>query len=102
GDSEEIRFEILYSNISERIRRIFTAITGVALVFFYLVSLPAAYKHDSFLKVERSAYLRVPINWLYCVFIIFSVACICRYTWVTYLEIRDAPSPQTTALNTGA
>src|SRR4051812_32829679 len=45
GESEEIRFDILYSNISERTRRVFTVITGLTLVFFYIVSLPAAYKY---------------------------------------------------------
>ena len=101
GESEEIRFDILYSNISERTRRIFTVVTGVALVFFYVISLPAAYKYVTFMKVERSAYLRVPINWLYCVFIIFSVACICRYAWLVYRAIRGGRSPQTDPAKTG-
>ena len=101
GESEEIRFDILYSNISERTRRIFTVITGFALVFFYVISLPAAYKYVSFMKVERSAYLRVPINWLYSVFVIFTVACIIRYAWLTYRAIRGAFSPQTDPAKTG-
>ena len=54
---------------------------------FYAISLPAAYSYVSFMKVERSAYLHVPINWLYSVFIIFSVACICRYCWLVYRAI---------------
>src|SRR3954467_11124599 len=43
GESDEIRFDIIYSNISERTRRVFTVITGVALVALYGISLPAAY-----------------------------------------------------------
>jgi TRAP-type C4-dicarboxylate transport system permease small subunit len=101
GESDEIRFDILYSNISERTRRIFTVITGSALVVLYASSLPAAYKYVSFMKVERSAYLHVPINWLYSVFIIFSVACIIRYVWLTYRAVRGAPSPQTDPTKTG-
>ena len=62
GEAEEIRFDIIYSNISEGTRRIFTVITGVALVFIYGISLPAAYRYVSFMKVEQSAYLHVPIN----------------------------------------
>src|SRR3954469_21391180 len=62
GESEEIRFDILYSNISENARRICTVITGCALIFLYGISLPASYKYVSFMKVERSAYLHVPIN----------------------------------------
>jgi TRAP-type C4-dicarboxylate transport system permease small subunit len=94
-ESDEIRFDIIYSQVSQRTRRIFTVLTGIALVGLYGVSLPGAYSYVSFMKVERSAALRVPINWLYCVFIIFSVACICRYCWLVYRAVRGAKSPQT-------
>ena len=33
GEAEEIRFDIIYSNISEGVKRIFTVITGVARHF---------------------------------------------------------------------
>jgi TRAP-type C4-dicarboxylate transport system permease small subunit len=101
GESEEIRFDIIYSNISESVRRVFTVITGLALLFFYLVSLPASYRYVSFMKVERSAYLQIPINWLYSVFIIFLVACICRYAWLVYRAFRGAPAPMTDPAKTG-
>src|ERR1044071_320502 len=32
SEKEEIRFDIIYSNISENVRRVFTVITGVILV----------------------------------------------------------------------
>jgi C4-dicarboxylate transporter, DctQ subunit len=95
GEAEEIRFDIIYSNIPESVRRVFTVITGVALITLYGISLPAAYKYVSFMKVERSAYLHVPINWMYAVFVIFSVACICRYCWLVYRAIRGGKSPAT-------
>jgi len=95
NESEEIRFDILYSQISERTRRIFTVITGLALVLMYAISLPAAFKYVSFMKVEHSAYLRVPLNWMYSVFIIFTLACIVRYCWLTWRAIRGDKSPET-------
>jgi TRAP-type C4-dicarboxylate transport system permease small subunit len=101
GESEEIRFDIIYSNISERTRRVFTVISGITLLFFYVVSLPASYRYVSFMKVERSAYLQIPINWLYSVFMIFLVACICRYVWLVYRAFRGAPAPQTDPAKTG-
>jgi TRAP-type C4-dicarboxylate transport system permease small subunit len=94
-ESEEIRFDIIYSQISESTRRIFTVITGLALVLMYAISLPAAYGYVSFMKVEHSAYLRVPLNWMYSVFIIFTLACIVRYAWLTWRAIRGDKSPQT-------
>jgi TRAP-type C4-dicarboxylate transport system permease small subunit len=94
-ESEEIRFDILYSNVSEGTRRIFTIITGLILVFFYAISLPASYSYVSFMKVERSAYLHVPINWLYLVYLIFAVACLCRYCWLVYRAISGDKAPMT-------
>ena len=94
-ESEEIRFDILYSNISEKTRRIFTVITGTALVLLYGISLPAAYGYVSFMKVEHSAYLRVPLNWMYSIFIVFTVASIGRYCWLVWRAIRGDKSPET-------
>jgi TRAP-type C4-dicarboxylate transport system permease small subunit len=100
-ESEEIRFDIIYSNIAERTRRIFTVITGVVLVALYAVSLPASYKYVSFMKVERSAYLHVPINWMYSVYLIFAVACICRYCWLVRRALHGKKSPETDPAKTG-
>ena len=94
-ESEEIRFDIVYSKISQRTRRIFTVLTGIALVVAYAGSFPAAYRYVTFMKVERSAYLHVPINWLYSIFVIFSFACIVRYCWLVYHAIRGGKAPET-------
>ncbi len=101
GEAEEIRFDIIYSNITEGTRRLFTIITGVALVLAYGLSLPASYRYVSFMKVERSAYLHVPINVMYSVYIIFVIACICRYGWLVFYAIRGGKSPVTDPAKVG-
>src|SRR3954462_8583119 len=93
GEAEEVRFDILYSNISENARRVCKVLTGCALVFIYGISLPATYKYVTFMKVERSAYLRVPIDLMYSVYVIFAVACIGRYLWLIYQAVRGGTSP---------
>ena len=94
-ESEEIRFDIIYSNIREGVRRIFTAVSGLVLIVLYGISLPGAYSYVSFMRVERSAYLQVPISWLYSVYVIFAVACVGRYCWLVYQAVRGARSPAT-------
>jgi len=47
------------------------------------------------MKVERSAYLHVPINYMYSVYLIFAVACIVRYCWLIWQAIRGEKSPET-------
>src|SRR3954462_11514464 len=60
-DSEEVRFDILYANVPPPVRRGFVALSGLALIALYGISLPAAYEFVAFMKVERSTYLRVPL-----------------------------------------
>ena len=74
-----------------------TVITGTVLVVLYSVSLPASYAYVSFMKVERSAYLHVPINWMYSIYVVFLVACICRYCWLVVAAIRGGKPPETDA-----
>jgi TRAP-type C4-dicarboxylate transport system permease small subunit len=93
SEPDEIRFDIIYSNLSEPTRRILTVITGIALVALYGISLPASYSYVSFMKVEHSAYLRVPINLMYSIYIIFLVACIGRYCWLIFTAIRSGRPP---------
>jgi len=95
GEAEEVRFDILYSNISENARRVCTILTGCTLIFLYGISLPASYKYVSFMKVERSAYLHVPIDLMYSIYIVFAVASIGRYAWLVYQAVRGARSPMT-------
>jgi TRAP-type C4-dicarboxylate transport system permease small subunit len=87
-ERDEVRFDILYGNVPERVRRIFTVVSGLALIVLYGISLPAAYGFVAFMKVERSAYLHITINYLYSIYLIFAVASICRYAWLVWSAIR--------------
>jgi TRAP-type C4-dicarboxylate transport system permease small subunit len=87
-EGDEVRFDILYGNVSSGVRRIFTVITGVALIALYGISLPAAWDFVAFMKAERSAYLHVPIVYLYSIYVVFAVACIVRYVWLVFVAIR--------------
>jgi C4-dicarboxylate transporter, DctQ subunit len=87
-EKDEVRFDIIYSAVKERTRRVFTIVTGLALVVFYSVSLPASTSYVTFMKVERSAYLGIRLDYLYSIFIIFAVGAIVRYAWLTWRAIR--------------
>jgi C4-dicarboxylate transporter DctQ subunit len=88
AERDEVRFDIIYGAVSPGVRRVFTVITGLALIGLYGVSLPAAASFVAFMKVERSAYLHVPVVYLYSIYVVFAVACIVRYTWLVGGAIR--------------
>jgi TRAP-type C4-dicarboxylate transport system permease small subunit len=90
-ERDEVRFDIIYSSASENTRRVFTIITGILAVVLFSVSLPAVYSYVTFLKVEKSAYLGVRLDYLYSIYVIFSVAVIVRYAALTWFALRGRP-----------
>lgn len=92
GEREEIRFDVIYSAVNRRIRRGFTLVSGLALLALYGGSLPAVFDYVSFMKVEHSAYLKIPFDWLYSIYVVFAVAVVIRYLWLIGRAIRgDTP-----------
>ena len=81
-DSEEIRFDIVYSAVSDRWRRVMVVVTAITLVFFFTLSLPAVIDYVLFMKVEKTAYLKIRFDWLYSIYAIFAVATIVRQFWL--------------------
>jgi C4-dicarboxylate transporter DctQ subunit len=88
AEKDEVRFDIFYSAVSERVRRYFTIITGAALIALYSISLPAVTSYVTFMKVERSAVLGIRLDYLYSIYVIFAVGSIVRYAWLTWRAIR--------------
>ena len=94
-ERDEVRFDIIYSASSERTRCIFTVITGVAAVALFAIALPAVVAYVTFLKVERSAYLGIRLDYLYSIYVVFSVGVIVRYIALICAAIRGrAPDIQ--------
>ena len=90
-EKDEVRFDIIYSGSSAERRRVFTIITGIVVILLFAVALPAVVSYVTFLKVERSAYLRIRLDWLYSIYVIFSLAVIVRYAALTWRAIRGRP-----------
>ena len=87
-ESEEIRFDLIYSAATPRARRAMGIIMGVALVVLYAMSLPSATRYVSFMKVERSSYLHIRLDYLYSIYLIFVIAIIVRYVWIVWQLLR--------------
>ena len=91
-DYEEIRFDILYATVSERTRRIMVVAGAICVVILFSISLPAVLDYIGFMKVEKTAYLKIRFDWLYSIYGIFAVVTIIRQLWIGYQAIwgKDA------------
>jgi TRAP-type C4-dicarboxylate transport system permease small subunit len=82
SEREEVRFDLLYGALGARTRRIVGISTGLAIVALYAVSLPATLDYVRFMKVERTAYLKIRFDHLFSIYVFFVVAVIARYVWI--------------------
>ena len=78
-DEEEIRFDVLYTLMPGRLRRLADGLASAVVVIVFAWSLPAMVDYVTFMKVERSAYLGIRFDLLYSVYLIFAVAMIIRH-----------------------
>jgi C4-dicarboxylate transporter DctQ subunit len=90
-ERDEVRFDIFYSSMSDKTRCVFMVITGIAVVVLFSIALPATYKYVTFLKVERSAYLGVRLDYLYSIYLVFSIAVIVRHAALVWFALRGRP-----------
>jgi TRAP-type C4-dicarboxylate transport system permease small subunit len=77
-DSEEIRIDLLTAQAGPRTRRLVGALGALSIIVLFGASLPAAYSYVSFMKVEKSSYLGIRMDYLYSIYVIFAVAVIVR------------------------
>ena len=98
SDKDEIRFDIVYELVPERSRRAFTVISSVALVVLFVVSLPASWNYVLFMKREKSAYLGMRFDYLYSIYVIFSVASIVKHARIAWNAFHGRKSPEVDVL----
>lgn len=104
-ENEEIRFDLLYSAVGRRTRRVMGILAGVFLVALYALSFPATWSYVTFMKVERSSYLHVRLDWMYSIYVVFLVAVIVRYVWILWRLVRgkepEASGSESTGVSSG-
>ena len=88
SEKEEIRFDLIYSGVGPRARIAMAIVFSIAIVVLYGVSLKPSFDYVSFMKVEKSSYLKIRMDWLYSIYLIFLVAIIARYLWLLWQLAR--------------
>jgi TRAP-type C4-dicarboxylate transport system permease small subunit len=102
-ESEEIRFDLIYGAAGRRTRLVMGIIIAIAVVVLYAGSLPATVSYVSFMKVEKTSYLKIRFDYLYSIYVIFALAVIVRYLWILsrLLRGKDSKPLDSTAAGSG-
>lgn len=87
-DDDEIRFDMVYSAVSKKTRRIFRAVAGLAFIGVMGIALPATWGYVTFMKVESTASLGIPLNWVFSVYLVFAVAMMAKHVHIVWQAVR--------------
>jgi TRAP-type C4-dicarboxylate transport system permease small subunit len=91
-ETEEVRFDLISGSLGPLGKRVIGLIVAVAAVVLFGMALPATVKYVAFMKVESSSYLKIRLDILYSIYIVFAVAVIVRYVWAIVSLLRgEAP-----------
>ena len=103
SEKEEIRFDLVYSSVGPRTRIAMAIVFAIAIIVLYGASLKASFAYVSFMKVEKSSYLKIRMDWLYSIYLVFLVAIIARYLWLLWqlLRGRDPEAGDVTKASSG-
>jgi len=86
-EDEEIRLDLIYSAAPAPARRVMKIVSAVALVSMFAISLPAVIDYVGFMKVQKTAYLKIRFDYLYSIYVVFVLAMIVRYLWLGWYAI---------------
>ncbi|RYF55964.1 MAG: TRAP transporter small permease subunit [Comamonadaceae bacterium] len=90
-DEEEIRIDLLSGRASRPMRRAIGAVGALSVSVLFGMSLPASWAYVTFMKVEKSSYLGIRMDYLYSIYLVFAVAVIGRS--LRQLVRGPAPAP---------
>lgn len=87
-ESEEIRFDLVSGSVKNRTRHVLGALVALAAIVLFGMSLPATISYVTFMKVESTSYLKIRLDVLYFVYVVFVVAIVVRYAWSLWCHAR--------------
>jgi TRAP-type C4-dicarboxylate transport system permease small subunit len=81
---DDIRFDMLYNLMPHAARRWLTVFASCSLVLILLASLPASWAYISFMKVEKSAAMGIPMHLVFSIYLLFVVAMCVRHGHIAW------------------
>jgi TRAP-type C4-dicarboxylate transport system permease small subunit len=92
-ENEEIRFDLIYGVVGAKAKRVMLGLAALGLIALYATSLPQAVDYVTFMKVEKTAYLKFRFDWVFSIYVIFLVAMLARYLFLGWRIVFGSTPP---------
>jgi TRAP-type C4-dicarboxylate transport system permease small subunit len=88
-NEDHIRFDMLYVLMGKRVRRVLAGLSALAVLATMAVALPGTWDFVSFLQIKKSPSLRIPLFYVFSIYMVFMVATMAAYGWRLWSIIRS-------------
>jgi C4-dicarboxylate transporter DctQ subunit len=93
-EQDHVTFDLLYQMAPRRIQRVFALVSAAAIVVGFAIALWPTWDYVDFLKIKRSATLRLPLRTVFSIYVVFMVAVIAAYAIRFVAVWRKGPPPR--------
>lgn len=83
-ERDHVRFDILYLAVPRGWRRVFALVSAASIAVAMVVAWLPTWDYIDFLRIKRSATLRVPMRTIFAVFALFMAVVALRYAWAVW------------------
>ncbi len=88
-DKDHVRFDILYNHVKPSTRRYFAGLSALFMVLGLLAALPGTWDFVSFLSIKKSPSLRIPLAYVFSIYLVFMVGVIVMYGSRLWAIVRN-------------
>lgn len=81
---EDIRFDMLYNLLPRKFKRGLTMVSSSLIVILLALSLPKSWDYISFMNIEKSPAMGIPMGWVFGLYLVFVVAMCIRHAAIAY------------------
>lgn len=101
-EKDVIKLDILYVLLPPLARRAMDVVTSVICIIIFAWTLPMVWDYVTFMKIEKTSYMKIRFDWVFSIYIPFAISVILRcgliawraFTGATYGDVTLA-NPET-------
>lgn len=98
-ERDVIRLDILYALLPPLARRVLDVVTSVICIAIFAWTLPQVWDYVTFMRIEKTAYMKIPFDWVFSIYIPFAIAVIFRCARTAWRAIKGPVTDKLPAIS---